>query len=100
VFPCLCRYVTGDKIAASPWITFLWVHTYPLGFYAPAVLPMLFGFIINCMECIGDVTATMEASGLVPAGEPSVPRTAYIKHAVKSQVTSHKSQVSYDNPQA
>ena len=41
--------LTGDKIAASQWITFLWVQTYPLGFYAPVVLPMLFGFMVTSM---------------------------------------------------
>eukprot|EP00270_Netrium_digitus_P004320 TRINITY_DN15358_c0_g1_i1.p1 TRINITY_DN15358_c0_g1~~TRINITY_DN15358_c0_g1_i1.p1 ORF type:complete len:618 (+),score=92.71 TRINITY_DN15358_c0_g1_i1:80-1933(+) len=63
------RYVTGAKISEAKWITFLWVHTFPLGFYAPAVLPFCFGFLVSTMECIGDVTATTEASGLIPLGD-------------------------------
>eukprot|EP00850_Spirogloea_muscicola_P010979 SM000066S20454 [mRNA] locus=s66:480443:485518:- [translate_table: standard] len=70
--PVICKhlhYVTGAKISDAKWVTFLWVHTFKIGFYAPAVLPMLFGFMVTTMECIGDVTATAEASGLVPVGE-------------------------------
>lgn len=62
------RYVTGTKIADANWATFLWVHTFPLKFYAPAVLPLLFALISATMECIGDVTATIEASQLEPFG--------------------------------
>eukprot|EP00271_Cylindrocystis_brebissonii_P023449 TRINITY_DN9731_c0_g1_i1.p1 TRINITY_DN9731_c0_g1~~TRINITY_DN9731_c0_g1_i1.p1 ORF type:complete len:633 (+),score=99.93 TRINITY_DN9731_c0_g1_i1:213-2111(+) len=63
------RYVTSKQIDSAKWVTFLWVKTFPLGFYAPAVLPMVFGFMVTTMECIGDVTATTEASGLIPVGE-------------------------------
>lgn len=62
------RYVTSEKISEADWITFLWVHTYPLKIYGPAILPMLFAFVVTSMECIGDVTATTEASGLPPYG--------------------------------
>eukprot|EP00270_Netrium_digitus_P013892 TRINITY_DN4665_c0_g1_i1.p1 TRINITY_DN4665_c0_g1~~TRINITY_DN4665_c0_g1_i1.p1 ORF type:complete len:627 (+),score=101.00 TRINITY_DN4665_c0_g1_i1:206-1882(+) len=63
------RYVTGAEISSAKWITFLWVHTFPIGFYAPAVLPMIFGYVVTTMECIGDVTATTEASGEIPVGD-------------------------------
>jgi uracil-xanthine permease len=62
------RYVTGTEISGAPWVTFLWVHTFPIGFYAPAVLPMLFASMVSVMEAIGDVTATTEASHLQPFG--------------------------------
>lgn len=62
------RYVTGTQIANAHWATFLWVHVFPLKFYAPAVLPLLFALISATMECIGDVTATVEASHLEPFG--------------------------------
>ena len=58
------KYLTGDNITAAPVITFLWVHTFPLGFYAPALLPFLLGFVVTVVENIGDVTATAEASNL------------------------------------
>ena len=57
-------YVTGDKIAAAPAATFLWVETFPIGFYAPALLPLAIAFIVTTVESIGDVTATIEASNL------------------------------------
>ncbi|KAH8939363.1 hypothetical protein BDL97_15G033700 [Sphagnum fallax] len=68
------RYVTGQEISSAKWVTFLWTHRFPIGFYAPAVLPCLFAFMVTTMECIGDVTATTEASMLEPVG-PAFERT-------------------------
>lgn len=62
------RYLTGKVITSADWITFVWTHTFPLSFYAPAVLPLLVASIVAATECIGDVTATTEASGLPPYG--------------------------------
>jgi len=62
------RYVAGEQISSAKWITFLWTRRFPLGFYAPAVLPILFAFMVTTMECIGDITATTEASHLEPVG--------------------------------
>lgn len=58
------KYVTGEKIEAAPAATFLWVETFPIGFYAPALLPLAIAFIVTTVESIGDVTATIEASNL------------------------------------
>jgi uracil-xanthine permease len=63
------RYVTGQQISDAKWITFLWTKRIPLGFYGPAVLPVLLAFMVTTMECIGDITATTEASHLEPYGE-------------------------------
>lgn len=63
------RYVTGQQISDAKWITFLWTKRVPLGFYGPAVLPCLLSFMVTTMECIGDITATTEASHLEPYGE-------------------------------
>ncbi|MCO5603726.1 hypothetical protein L7F22_057877 [Adiantum nelumboides] len=62
------RFVTGQQISQAHWITFLWTHKFPLTFYAPAVMPLLVASIVAATECIGDVTATTEASGLKPYG--------------------------------
>ena len=35
------RYVTSAAYDAAPAATFLWVKTFPVGFYAPAVLPLI-----------------------------------------------------------
>lgn len=48
--------VTGDIISQAPAITFLWVKRFPLGFYPPAILPLLIVFSITSVETVGDVT--------------------------------------------
>ncbi|GBG73953.1 hypothetical protein CBR_g17667 [Chara braunii] len=62
------RYVTSQGIVTANWFTFLWVKRFKLGFYPPALIPISFAFIITMMECIGDITATTEASGLETTG--------------------------------
>jgi len=52
----------GSKIDAADWFTFLWVKTFKLGIYGPAILPCLVAFIVTTLETIGDITATYEAS--------------------------------------
>lgn len=56
------KYVTDTKIEAADSITFLWTHTFKLGFYGPAVFPLIIAFIVTTIETIGDVGATYEAS--------------------------------------
>jgi len=58
------NYVTGANIKSALGITFLWVEPIPIGFYGPAVLPCLIGFIVTTVETIGDIGATFEASKL------------------------------------
>eukprot|EP00877_Chromochloris_zofingiensis_P003759 jgi/Chrzof1/13384/Cz07g31020.t1 len=62
-------YVSTDGIKAAPVVTFLWVKTFPLGFHAPALIPLLVVFCITSIETVGDVTATEEASRLAVVGE-------------------------------
>ncbi|KAF8963237.1 permease family-domain-containing protein [Flammula alnicola] len=50
-------YIDGSSIKTAPAITFLWVHTFKIGVYPPAILP-----ISLTMEAIGDITASAEAS--------------------------------------
>jgi xanthine/uracil permease len=57
-------YITGEKVEAAPVATFIWVETFPLGFYAPALLPLLIAYLVSTVESIGDITATAEASEL------------------------------------
>ncbi len=35
------RYVTAAAYGDAPAITFLWTTTFPLGFYAPSVIPLV-----------------------------------------------------------
>jgi uric acid-xanthine permease len=58
------KYVTSDKLDAAPSLTFLWVQTFPLGVYGPAVLPLLIAFVVTTVESIGDITATVDVSHL------------------------------------
>lgn len=58
----MLRYVTNSRIENAPGITFLWVKTFPLSVYAPAIIPVLLGFIITTVESVGDITASAEAS--------------------------------------
>ncbi|KAJ9477104.1 Purine permease [Pseudozyma hubeiensis] len=55
-------YMTSAPIDAARPITFLWVETFKLRVYGPAVLPLLAVYVSLMMECIGDVTATSEVS--------------------------------------
>ena len=64
-----CGYFSRTSIDAAPAATFLWVHTFPLSVYGPAVLPMLVVYIVLAQECIGDVTATCDVSRLEVEGE-------------------------------
>ncbi|KAK9815474.1 hypothetical protein WJX72_004255 [[Myrmecia] bisecta] len=61
-------YVDTTAIKNAPGGTFLWVKTFPIGFYAPVVLPYLVAFIVLGVEVIGDVTATAEVSHIETAG--------------------------------
>lgn len=55
-------YIDGSSISSAPAITFLWVHTFKIGVYPPAILPMLAVYVSVAMEAIGDITASAEVS--------------------------------------
>ena len=63
------RFVTRDRMRNSDVFTFLWVETFPISIHPPAIIPMLFAFVVTAMETYGDVTATEHASRLRPSGE-------------------------------
>ncbi|KAF8139022.1 xanthine/uracil permease [Boletus edulis] len=62
-------YIDGSTITSAPTITFLWVHTFKIGIYPPAILPMLAVYVSITMEAIGDITASAEVSRLEVTGE-------------------------------
>jgi len=64
-----CNYFDGSGISEAPAATFIWVHTFKLTVYGPAVLPMLATYIVLMMEAIGDITATCDVSRLEVEGE-------------------------------
>ncbi|KAJ7820704.1 permease family-domain-containing protein [Mycena olivaceomarginata] len=55
-------YIDGSSIKSAPSITFLWVYTFKIGVYPPAILPMLAVYVSLAMEAIGDITASAEVS--------------------------------------
>ncbi|KAG8893176.1 hypothetical protein FRC01_013745, partial [Tulasnella sp. 417] len=61
-------YINGSSIKTAPAITFLWVHTFKIRVYGPAVLPMLAVYISLAMEAIGDIAASAEASRVAVDG--------------------------------
>eukprot|EP00884_Botryococcus_braunii_P021004 jgi/Botrbrau1/7588/Bobra.0159s0037.1 len=61
-------FINFTKISQAPVVTFLWVKTFPISVYGPAILPFLIGFVVTSVECVGDITATEEASDLPTTG--------------------------------
>lgn len=57
-------YVNTDVIAQADPITFLWTETFPIGFYGPAVIPLLIAYLVTTVETVGDLTAVYEVSQL------------------------------------
>ncbi|KDR84342.1 hypothetical protein GALMADRAFT_87260 [Galerina marginata CBS 339.88] len=55
-------YIDDSTIKSAPAITFLWVKTFKIGVYPPAILPMLAVYVSLAMEAIGDITASAEVS--------------------------------------
>ncbi|EFJ52311.1 hypothetical protein VOLCADRAFT_115955 [Volvox carteri f. nagariensis] len=68
------KYVVTTKIDQAPGITFLWTRTFPIGFYAPAIVPLCIVFIITSIETVGDTAATLEASRMAVDGPDATRR--------------------------
>ena len=62
-------YFDHSSIDAAPVASFIWVHTFPLSVYGPAVLPILAVYLVNIMEAIGDITASCDVSRLEVSGK-------------------------------
>ena len=58
------KYTDMTAVKEAPAVLFLWVKTFPIGFYAPALLPTLVAYIVSTVETYGDTSATAQASGL------------------------------------
>lgn len=58
------QYVDSSKIESAKAITFLWVETFPIGFYGPAVIPLLIAYLVTTVETVGDISAVFEVSDL------------------------------------
>lgn len=63
------KYVTSANIVSADAITFLWTKTFPLGFYGPAVIPLLIAYLVTTVETVGDINAVYDASALDTGSE-------------------------------
>ncbi|KFA54194.1 hypothetical protein S40293_06277 [Stachybotrys chartarum IBT 40293] len=70
---CIIAGATGyfdrSGIDDAPAVSFLWVETFPLSVYAPAVLPILAVYVLCSIEAVGDITATCDVSRLEVSGK-------------------------------
>ncbi|KAF4619404.1 hypothetical protein D9613_004755 [Agrocybe pediades] len=62
-------YMDDSTIKSAPAITFLWVKTFKINVYPPAILPMLAVYVSLAMEAIGDITASAEVSRQAVVGD-------------------------------
>jgi len=62
------KYVVPTNIDIAKPITFLWVESFPLGFYGPAVFPLLIAYIVTTVETVGDISAVFDASEIKTQG--------------------------------
>ncbi|VVT46282.1 uncharacterized protein SAPINGB_P001136 [Magnusiomyces paraingens] len=69
IIAAACGYFSPDGIKVAPAASFIWVHTFKLTLYGPAILPMLAVYMVCAMEAIGDITATCDVSRLPVEGE-------------------------------
>lgn len=53
-------FVAQDNIAIAEPITFLWVHTFPISIYGPAIIPMLIAYLVTTVETVGDITGKID----------------------------------------
>lgn len=54
----------GSGITAAPVGTFLWVKHFDFSVYGPGIIPFLFVQLDMIIECLGDLTAASDVSGL------------------------------------
>ncbi|KAG0738064.1 hypothetical protein G6F62_009237 [Rhizopus arrhizus] len=65
---CLGMFDTSS-ITSAPAATFLWVKTFKYSIYPPAIIPFLFTCLDMMIECLGDLTAASDLSGLPIEGK-------------------------------
>ncbi|KAI8379144.1 permease family-domain-containing protein [Radiomyces spectabilis] len=63
-------YVDSSTVETAPAVTFVWVKTFPITVYGPAIIPFLIVFLDNMLESIGDITASCDVSGVEVDGPP------------------------------
>lgn len=51
-------YINTQNLKDASAFNFLWTETFPIGFYGPAVFPMLIAYLVTTVETVGDLTGT------------------------------------------
>lgn len=69
VLAAVLGYLNESLIDGAPVFTFPLVRRFNLGFYAPAIIPVLIGYVISAVETVGDIAASCEASRVQTEGE-------------------------------
>jgi NCS2 family nucleobase:cation symporter-2 len=59
----------ASSIQEAPAITFLWVKTFKISVYGPGIIPYIFTVLDMAIECLGDITAASDVSGLTLEGQ-------------------------------
>lgn len=49
-------YLNNQNFKDADTFNFLWTETFPIGFYGPAVFPMLIAYLVTTVETVGDLT--------------------------------------------
>lgn len=71
-------YVNNANIKNADAISFLWTETFPLGFYGPAVFPLLIAYLVTTVETVGDITGTSIRGSIEPKKVPNEKLTTTI----------------------
>lgn len=54
-------YTNNANIENAKWVDFLWTETFPIGFYGPAVFPLLIAYTVTTVETVGDISGKFAA---------------------------------------
>ncbi|KAI0556802.1 Xanthine/uracil/vitamin C permease [Gracilaria domingensis] len=62
-------HLNSEIISEAPAFTFPLVRRFKLGFFGPALIPIMIAFAVSAVEAIGDITASCELSRVPTEGE-------------------------------
>ncbi|BGP58006.1 hypothetical protein JCM8202v2_005663 [Rhodotorula sphaerocarpa] len=63
-----CGYFDTATISSAPVVNFLWVRRFPLNIRGELVLPFLASYLVVISECVGNISATCNASRIPVRG--------------------------------
>jgi NCS2 family nucleobase:cation symporter-2 len=75
-FPAVKDGVTYEFVSQNPnkfveaadWIVYPDPTKFKLGFYLPGLMPLLLAFLVTTIESVGDINASMDATGIPSSG--------------------------------